>query len=77
VAAKGPVQLAATSDERIEDLFEAIRPEIPCRVANMDMRGDFDENLHDGWAVDGSLVLRGVRAETFPEGVSWTIFRVA
>jgi hypothetical protein len=69
VAAKGPVQLAATSDERIEDLLKRYGLKSLVVSANMDMRGDFDENLHDGWAVDGSLVLRGVRAETFPEGV--------
>jgi hypothetical protein len=69
VAAKGPVQLAATSDERIEDLLKRYGLKSLVVSANMDMRGDFDETLHDGWAVDGSLVLRGVRAETFPEGV--------
>jgi uncharacterized protein involved in outer membrane biogenesis len=69
VAAKGPVQLAATSDQRIEDLLKRYGLISLVVSANMDMRGDFDENLHDGWVVDGSLVLKGVRAETFPEGV--------
>jgi uncharacterized protein YhdP len=69
VAAKGPVQLAATSDERIEDFLKRYGLKSLVVSANMDLRGDFDENLHDGWVVDGSLVLKGVRAETFPEGV--------
>ncbi|MCU0596621.1 MAG: AsmA family protein, partial [Desulfobacterota bacterium] len=69
VAAKGPVKLAATSDERIEDLLKRYALKSLVVSANMDMRGDFDENLHGGWVVDGSLALKGVRAETFPEGV--------
>lgn len=69
VTAEGPVQLAATSDERIEDLLKRYALKSLVVSANMDMRGDFDENLHGGWVVDGSLILRGVRAETFPEGV--------
>jgi len=63
------VQLAATSDERIEDFLKRYGLKSLVVSANMDLRGDFDENLHDGWAVDGSLVFKGVRAETFPEGV--------
>jgi hypothetical protein len=33
------------------------------------MRADFDESRQDGWMADGSLVLTGVRAETYPESV--------
>jgi hypothetical protein len=69
VRAKGPVQLAATSDEKIEDFLKRYGLKSLVVSANMDMRGDFDENLHDGWVADGSLVLTGVRAETYPEGV--------
>jgi uncharacterized protein involved in outer membrane biogenesis len=69
VAAKGPVQLAATSDERIEDFLKRYGLKSLVVSANMDLRADFDENLHNGWAADGSLVLAGVRAETYPEGV--------
>jgi len=37
--------------------------------AHIDMQGDFDETLHEGWITEGSLDISGVRAETYPEGV--------
>jgi hypothetical protein len=69
VAAKGPVQLAATSDTRVEDLFKRYGLRSLVVSADVDVRADFDAALHEGWVADGSLVLANVRAETYPEGV--------
>ena len=69
VQAKGPVQLAATSDEKVEDLLKRYGLKSLVVSAHIDMHGDFDETLHEGWIADGSLDLAGVRAETYPEGV--------
>jgi len=69
VAAKGPVQLAATSDERVEDFLKRYGLKSLVVSATVDLRADLDENLHQGWAADGVLALAGVRAETYPEGV--------
>jgi hypothetical protein len=69
VQAKGPVQLAATSDERVEDLLRRYGLNSLVVSAHIDMHGDFDETLHEGWITDGSLDISGVRAETYPEGV--------
>ena len=69
VQAKGPVQLAATSDEKVEDLLKRYGLKSLVVWAHIDMQGDFDETLHEGWITDGSLDISGVRAETYPEGV--------
>ena len=69
VRAKGPLTLAATSDEKVEDLLKRYGLKSLAVSADMDMRADLDENLQDGWVADGSLVLAGGRAETYPEGV--------
>jgi uncharacterized protein involved in outer membrane biogenesis len=69
VQAKGPVQLAATSDEKVEDLLKRYGLKSLVVSAHIDMHGDFDETLHEGWITDGSLDISGVRAETYPEGV--------
>ena len=55
VRAKGPVQLAATSDEKIEDLLKRYGLKSLVVSADVDVRADFDENLQDGWVADGSL----------------------
>jgi hypothetical protein len=67
--AKGPVKLAATSNEKVQDLLKRYGLKSLVVSANMDMRADLDESLHQGWVVDGSLVFGGVRAETYPAGV--------
>jgi hypothetical protein len=69
VWARGPLHLAATSDERVEDLLKKYGLKSLVVSANMDMRADLDESLQQGWIVDGSLVLGGVKAETYPAGV--------
>ena len=69
VQAKGAVTLAATSDERIEDFLKRYGLKSLVVSADIDMRADLDENLHEGWVADGSLALAEVRAETYPEGV--------
>jgi hypothetical protein len=69
VWAKGPVHLAATSDEKVEDLLKRYGLKSLVVSANMDMRADLDESLQQGWVIDGSLVFGGVRAETYPAGV--------
>jgi hypothetical protein len=69
VRAKGPVQLAATSDEKIEDFLKRYGLKSLIVSADIDMRADFDEVQRGGWDAEGSLVLAGVRAESFPEGV--------
>jgi hypothetical protein len=67
--AKGAVHLAATSDEKVEDLLKRYGLKSLVVSADMDLRADFDESLQQGWVIDGSLVLGGVRAETYPAGV--------
>jgi hypothetical protein len=69
VRAKGPLQLAATSDEKVEDFLKRYGLKSLVVSANLDLRADFDEVLGGGWDAEGSLVLAGVRAESFPEGV--------
>ena len=69
VRAKGPVELAATRDEKVEDLLKRYGLKTLVVSADIDMRADFDESRQDGWIADGSLVFTGVRAETYPEGV--------
>jgi len=69
VQAKGPVTLAATSDATVVDLLKRYGLKSLAGSADVDARADFDENLHEGWVANGSLVLAGVRAETYPQGV--------
>ena len=78
VRAKGPVELAATRDEKVEDLLKRYGLKTLVVSADIDMRADFDESRQDGWIADGSLVFSGVRAETYPGGGGqWIIFRAA
>lgn len=69
VRAKGPVELAATRDEKVEDLLKRYGLKTLVVSADIDMRADFDASRQDGWMADGSLVLTGVRAETYSEAV--------
>ncbi len=69
VRAKGPVQLAATSDEKIEDFLKRYGLKSLVVAADVDVRADFNEALQDSWAADASLALGRVRAETYTGGV--------
>ena len=67
--AKGPIELAATRDLKVEDLLKRYGLKTLVVSADIDMRADFDESRQAGWIADGSLVFRGVRAETYPARV--------
>ena len=69
VRAKGPVELAETRDEKVEDLLKRYGLKTLVVSADIDMRADFDASRQDGWIADGSLVITGVRAEAFSEAV--------
>jgi hypothetical protein len=69
VRAKGPVHLAATSDGRVEELLKRYGLKSLVVSAGVDVRADFDELQQGGWDAQGSLVLAGLRAESFSEGV--------
>jgi hypothetical protein len=68
VRAKGPVQLAATSDEKIEDFLKRYGLKSLVVDADVDVRADFNDALQDSWVADASLALGLVRAESYPEG---------
>jgi hypothetical protein len=69
VRAKGPIDLAATRDLKVEDLLKRYGLKTLLLSADIDMRADFDESRQDAWIADGSLVFTGVRAESYPGSV--------
>ena len=69
VRAKGPLQVAATRDAKVEELLMRYGLKALTVSADIDMRVDFDQRQPDDWIAAGSLVLAGGRAETYPEAV--------
>jgi uncharacterized protein involved in outer membrane biogenesis len=67
--AKGPLKVAATSDALIEKLLLKYGLKSLTGSADIDMRADFDQRKPEGWVASGSLMIDGVRAETYPEAV--------
>ena len=65
----GPLQMARTSDAQIEKLLMQHGLKDLTGSADIDMRADFDQHRPADWTANGSLVLKGVRAETHPAAV--------
>jgi hypothetical protein len=66
VNAKGPLQVAATSSAGIEKLLKKYGLKTLTGSGFIDMRAYFDQAEPKKWKGSGSLVLDGVRAETYP-----------
>jgi hypothetical protein len=67
--AKGPLKVAATSDAQIEKLLLKYGLKSLTGSADIDMRAEFDQRKPKSWVANGSLMIKGVRAETHPEAV--------
>ena len=66
---KGPLQVGATGTAQIKKLLMQHGLKRLTGSANIDMRADFDQRRPKDWTAKGSLVLKGVRAQTHPENV--------
>ena len=69
IQAKGPVRVAATRDASVEKLLRQYGLKSLTGSAEIDMNAEFDQRKPKEWIANGSLVLGGVRAETYPEAV--------
>lgn len=66
---KGPLQVGATGTAQIKKLLMQHGLKRLTGSADIDMRADFDQRRPKDWTAKGSLVLKGVRAQTHPENV--------
>jgi uncharacterized protein involved in outer membrane biogenesis len=69
VRAKGPLQIGASSDEIAAKLLRAHGLKSLSGAVVVDMGADFDLHKPDDWAANGSLLFKGIRAESYPEAV--------
>lgn len=69
IRVKGPLQVAVAGNAQIEKLLMQHGLKRLTGSADVDMRADFDQRRPKDWTANGSLVLKGVRAETHPANV--------
>jgi hypothetical protein len=69
IRVKGPLQVAATGDAQIDKLLMQHGLKRLTGSADVDMRADFDQRRPKDWTANGSLVLKGVRAEAHPANI--------
>jgi uncharacterized protein involved in outer membrane biogenesis len=67
--AKGPMQVVATSDPKVENILKKYGLKSLSGLAEIDMSADYDQRKPKNWAANGLLVLKGVRAEVHPATV--------
>ena len=67
--AKGPMQVVATSDAKVEKMLMKHGLKSLTGSAEIDMSADYDHRKPKNWVAKGSLVLKGVRAEAHPATV--------
>ena len=67
--AKGPLHVAATNDADVELLLRRYGLRSLTGQAMIDMHAEYDRHTPDDWEVHGTLVLGGVRVESYPEAV--------
>lgn len=67
--AKGPVQLAGTRDPKIQELLKDLGLKSLTGSADIDAHAEFDRAQPQAWVASGSLVLAGVRAQTYSAGI--------
>lgn len=69
LTASGPVQVAATSDDKIETFLKQYGLKSVTGLAEIDMRAVYDHREPGNWTADGLLALKGLRAEAHPSAV--------
>jgi len=69
VQAKGPVQLAETRDPKSAELLKDLGLQSLTGSADIDAHAEFDWAQPQAWVAGGSLMLAGVRAQTYPAGI--------
>lgn len=69
LSAKGPLQVTATSDAKVEKLLMKHGLKSLSGSAVVDLSADFDLHKPKSWNANGSLVLNNVRAKTHPAAV--------
>ena len=69
IRVNGPLQVAGTGEAQIEKLLMQHGLKALTGSADIDVRADFDQRRPNDWTANGSMVLKGVRAETHPETV--------
>jgi len=69
-AAKGPMRLVGTDDADVEKLLKKYGLKSLSGSAEVDLRADYDQAKQQQWDASGSLILEGVRAVSYPAGVS-------
>ena len=69
IRVNGPLQVAGTGEAHIEKLLMQHGLKALTGSADIDVRADFDQRRPNDWTVNGSMVLKGVRAETHPEKI--------
>jgi uncharacterized protein YhdP len=63
------MQVVATSDAEVEKILKKHGLKSLTGLAEIDMSADYDQRKPKNWAANGSLVLKGVRAEAHPSTV--------
>ena len=69
IQAKGPIRVVATRDASVEKLLKQYGLKSLTGSAEIDMNAEFDQRNPKEWIANVSLVLGGLRAETYPEAV--------
>ncbi len=63
------MQVVATSDAKVEKILKKHGLKSLTGLAEINMSADYDQRKPKNWTANGSLVLKGVRAEAHPETV--------
>jgi uncharacterized protein YhdP len=69
-AAKGPMRLVGTDDVDVEKLLKKYGLKNLSGSGEVDLRADYDQAKEQKWDASGSLMLEGIRAISYPAGVS-------
>jgi hypothetical protein len=67
--AKGPLEVAATHDANVEKLLHRYGLKSLTGSVIVDMNGYFDQRKSKSWVANGSLMIKGIRAESYPAAV--------
>ncbi|MCK5203081.1 MAG: hypothetical protein KAR15_04380, partial [Desulfobacterales bacterium] len=69
LSAKGPLQVAATSNVEVKKLLKKYGFKSLTGSAVVDIQAEFDQAKPKSWTSNGSLVFKGIRAESHPVAV--------
>ncbi len=70
LSAKGPIKVAAASNEEVKKLLKEYGFKSLTGSADVDMKAEFDQAKPKSWTANGSLILKGIHAESHPAGVT-------